>query len=102
MGANEFAGYVVVGLIALLTGWVANRYGPRPYPFYIGVVMAVLGLVLSTLLVKDTSAFVQQEGKSRPVEAPMGHVFWETTLRNRTVSVVTQAGLVNNLDDGMI
>lgn len=102
MGLNEFAGYVAVGLVALLTGWVANRYGPTPYPFYIGAVMAVLGLVLSALWVKDTSAFVHQESQSRSVDAPMGHVFWETTLRNRTLSAVTQAGLVNNLNDGMI
>lgn len=102
MGLNEFAGYLAVGLVALLVGWVANRYGLTPYPFYIGVVIAVLGLMLSALWVKDTSTFVHQESRSRPVEAPMRHVFWETTLRNRTLSAVTQAGLVNNLNDGMI
>lgn len=102
MGLNEFAGYLAVGLIALLTGWMAGRYGLRPYPFYLGLAIAVFGLMLSVLWVKDTRAFVRQESQRPAGGAPLGHVFWETTLRNRTLSTITQAGFVNNLNDGMI
>lgn len=101
MGLNEFAGYVALALVAFLTGFVANRYGLTPYPFYIGVVIAVLGLFTSWLWVKDTTSFVQQEG-STDVSPLLSHVFRETTFQNKTLSSVTQAGLVNNLNDGMI
>ena len=101
MGLNEFAGYVALALVAFLTGYVANRYGLTPYPFYIGVVIAVLGLFTSWLWVKDTTSFVQQEG-STDASPLLSHVFRETTLQNKTLSSVTQAGLVNNLNDGMI
>jgi len=101
MGLNEFAGYVALALVAFLTGYVANRYGLTPYPFYIGVVIAVLGLFTSWLWVKDTTSFVQQEG-STDASPLLSHVFRETTFQNKTLSSVTQAGLVNNLNDGMI
>lgn len=101
MGLNEFAGYVALALVAFLTGYVANRYGLTPYPFYIGVAIAVLGLFTSWLWVKDTTSFVQQEG-SVDRSPLLSHVFRETTFKNKTLSSVTQAGLVNNLNDGMI
>ena len=101
MGLNEFAGYVALALVAFLTGYVANRYGLTPYPFYIGVVIAVLGLFSSWLWVKDTTSFVQQES-STDASPLLSHVFRETTFQNKTLSSVTQAGLVNNLNDGMI
>ena len=101
MGLNEFAGYVALALVAFLTGYVANRYGLTPYPFYIGVVIAVLSLFSSWLWVKDTTSFVQQES-STDASPLLSHVFRETTFQNKTLSSVTQAGLVNNLNDGMI
>lgn len=101
MGLNEFAGYVALALVAFLTGYVANRNGLTPYPFYIGVVIAVLGLFSSWLWVKDTTSFVQQES-STDASPLLSHVFRETTFQNKTLSSVTQAGLVNNLNDGMI
>jgi MFS family permease len=101
MGLNEFAGFVALALVAFLTGYVANRYGLTPYPFYIGVVIAVLGLFSSWLWVKDTTSFVQQES-STDASPLLSHVFRETTFQNKTLSSVTQAGLVNNLNDGMI
>ncbi|MCS6928770.1 MAG: MFS transporter [Saprospiraceae bacterium] len=102
MGLNEFAGYLAVGLVALLTGWLAERYGLKPYPFYLGVVIAVFGLMLSAIWVKDTRAYVLQESLQSTDKAFLNDVFWETTWRHRTLGTVTQAGFVNNLNDGMI
>ncbi len=62
MGLNEFAGYFAVGLVAFFTSIVANRYGITPYPFYIGIVISVLGFVLTALWVKDTPVFVAKKG----------------------------------------
>jgi MFS family permease len=101
MGLNEFAGYFAVGLIAFLTGLVASKYGVTPYPFYIGIAISVLGFLMTLIWVKDTRAFVQTESKTDETEQ-MTHVFFETTFKNKTLSSVTQAGLINNLNDGMI
>ncbi|MCC5921515.1 MAG: MFS transporter [Cyclobacteriaceae bacterium] len=101
MGLNEFAGYFAVGVVAFLTGYVANTYGITPYPFFIGIGLAITGLLLSIIWVKDTQAFVSKEGSSHQ-GAPLDNIFLETTFKNKTLSSVTQAGLVNNLNDGMI
>jgi MFS family permease len=101
MGLNEFAGYLAVGLVAFFTGYIANKYGVTPYPFYLGIALAVLGLIVSLMFVKDTRIFVQQESTTDATVA-MDNVFLETTFKNKTLSAVTQAGLVNNLNDGMI
>jgi MFS family permease len=101
MGLNEFAGYVALAAIALLTGWTASHYGLRPYPFYIGVVMAVVGLLLSWLFVKDTHHHVKLDA-TRSTIPRLGNVFWETTWRHRNLGSITQAGLINNLNDGMV
>jgi MFS family permease len=101
MGLNEFAGYFAVGIVAFATGYIANQYGVTPYPFYLGIFMSVAGLILSLFWVKDTRSFVQQESKT-DATATLDHVFLDTTFKNKTLSSVTQAGLVNNLNDGMI
>ncbi len=101
MGINEFAGYLAVGIIAFLTGYIAENYGIRPYPFYIGIFMSVLGLLLSWIWVKDTHRFVKKESEQTIVKST-GNVFLNTTFKDKTLSSVTQAGLVNNLNDGMI
>jgi len=101
MGLNEFAGYFAVGIVAFLTGWVAEQYGVTPYPFYIGVGISVLGLLVSWIWVQDTRVFVQKESTTDST-AVMENVFLETTFKNKTLSSVTQAGLINNLNDGMI
>jgi MFS family permease len=106
MGLNEFAGYLALAASALATGWVAAAYGLRPYPFYLGVVFVAVGLTLSVLLVRDTTSHVTHEaaafdsGKAAVRTSPRD-VFWRTTLRDRNLSSVSQAGLVNNLNDGM-
>lgn len=64
MGLNEFAGYLAVGLIAFLSGYVADRYGITPYPFYIGIIISIIGFLLTLLWVKDTRIFVIQESAS--------------------------------------
>ena len=104
MGLNEFAGYVAVAGAALLTGWIAARHGLRPYPFYPGVVLAAAGLVLSALMVRETQAHVALESSLQGASAHSVSrldVFWRTTLTDRNLSSISQAGLVNNLNDGM-
>jgi MFS family permease len=105
VGLNEFAGYGAVGLTAFLTGWIAARYGLRPSPFYLGAVYAVLGLGLAVLVVRDTGDHVRHEVRAH------GHgvaealrfraVFHRTSFADRRLFAACQAGLVNNLNDGM-
>jgi MFS family permease len=101
MGLNEFAGYFAVGLVAFLSGYIAQKYGITPYPFYLGIGIAILGFLLTLFFVKDTRKFVQQENTTNTTEK-LENIFLETTFKNKTLSAVTQAGLVNNLNDGMI
>jgi MFS family permease len=100
MGLNEFAGYVSISAIAFFTGWIAGKYGLRPYPFYLGAGISILGLFSSWLLVKDTKHHVQYEATSSNIPQ-LKNVFWETTWKNKSLGSVTQAGLINNLNDGM-
>ena len=101
MGINEFAGYFAVGVVALITGFIAQKYGITPYPFYLGIAISIIGLLLSIFFVKDTRIFVSKEQESVKTEE-FKNVFVETTFKDKTLSSVTQAGLVNNLNDGMI
>jgi MFS family permease len=104
MGLNEFAGYTAVAAAALATGWIAARYGLRPQPFYLGVVFAIAGLLLSVLAVRETSQHAALES-SQSVDRDHGMnsaaVFRLTTVSDRNLSAVCQAGLVSNLNDGM-
>lgn len=105
MGLNEFAGYGALAGAALLTGWIAARQGLRPDPFYPGVVFVVIGLALSLLFVRETHGHVALESTvQKAASTPMSgrDVFWKTTLADRNLSSVSQAGLVNNLNDGMV
>lgn len=106
MGLNEFAGYFAVAASALATGFIAAHYGLRPEPFYLGVGFVVLGLCLSALAVRDTRHHVAAESKLHADLPADGmptprEIFWRTTLQDRNLSSVSQAGLVNNLNDGM-
>jgi len=100
MGLNEFTGYLAVGLIAFLSAYIADKYGVNPYPFYIGIALAVVGLLFSLFLIKDTRTFVNSEATES--KKALSNVFTATTFTDKTLSSVTQAGLVNNLNDGMI
>jgi MFS family permease len=106
MGLNEAAGYCAVGITALATGYLAAWYGLRPEPFFIGIAYSILGLILSVTLVRDTRDHATLEASMRPrpslAQRPsLARVFAETTWRNRTLFSVSQAGLVNNLNDAM-
>lgn len=104
VGLNEFAGYLAVGVTAFLTGYLASRYGLRPVPIYLGVGYAILGAILSILLVCDTRDHVRLEASAHSQQsAPIsfGEVFTLTSFRDRNMFAASQAGLVNNLNDGM-
>ena len=104
VGLNEFAGYLAVGLTAFLTGYLASRYGLRPVPIYLGVFYAVTGTILSILVVRDTRHHVSLEASGVAKEAsPLSFraVFMLTSFKDRNLFASSQAGLVNNLNDGM-
>ncbi|MBG6110995.1 MFS family permease [Flavobacterium sp. CG_9.10] len=101
MGLNEFAGYFAVGLVAFLSGYIAQKYGITPYPFYLGIGISIIGFLLTLFFVKDTRKFVTKENTTSQTEK-LENIFLETTFKNKTLSSITQAGLVNNLNDGMI
>jgi MFS family permease len=106
MGLNEFAGYAAVAGSALLTGLIAARYGLRPQPFYLGVSFVIAGLLLSVLLVRETKHHVTVEsgahGDIASAEMPsQREIFLRTSFRDRDLSSISQAGLVNNLNDGL-
>jgi MFS family permease len=106
MGLNEAAGYVAVAVTALATGAIASRYGLRPEPFYLGLAYAGLGLGLSALFVRETREHARYEAAAAAqpgVDGPRRprDVFAHTTYREPALSAVSQAGLVNNLNDGL-
>src|SRR3989449_126105 len=104
VGLNEFAGYLAVGITAFLTGYLASRYGLRPVPIYLGAGYAILGAILSIVLVRDTRDHVRLEASAHSQQsAPISfrEVFTLTSFRDRNMFAASQAGLVNNLNDGM-
>lgn len=103
VGLNEFAGYFAVGATAFFTGYLASRYGLRPVPIYLGVGYAVLGTLLSILVVRDTREQVRIEAGGTKAASSLSfrEVFTLTSFRDRNLFAASQAGLVNNLNDGM-
>lgn len=104
VGLNEFAGYLAVGLTALATGYLAAIYGLRPEPIYLGVAYAIIGTALSVFLVRDTRAYVALEtGEATAAQPSLSfrQVFALTSYKDRNLFAASQAGLVNNLNDGM-
>lgn len=101
MGLNEFAGYIALAIVAYLTGLIANNYGLRPYPFYVGIGLAIIGLFMSWFFIKDTNKHVQLEAILSNIPK-LKNLFWETTWHHKNLGSITQAGLVNNLNDGMV
>ena len=111
LGLNEFAGYVAVAVIGFLTGYLASTFGLKPYPFYIGIVFAILGLAISWIIVKDTRKFTNLEIKEDASESlkeeinvndlSFKEVFLQTSWKNRTLLAISQAGLINNLIFGV-
>jgi MFS family permease len=103
MGLNEFAGYGALALSALATGYIASAYGLRPEPFYLGIAYVVAGLGLS-ILVRDTHGHARKEAADharRTSARSQRELFVRTSFTDRDLSSISQAGLVNNLNDGM-
>ena len=114
LGFNEFSGYFAVAIVGFVTGYIASIYGLKPYPFYLGILFAILGFLISWLIVKDTRKFTlleikaQDESKSvdgNNVDANRNmkfvKVFLQTSWKNRSLLAISQAGLVNNLIFGV-
>jgi MFS family permease len=104
VGLNECAGYLAVGATAFLTGFIAAEHGLRPAPIYLGIGYAVLGAALSILVVRDTRDHVRLEiagHRQQPAAISFREVFALTSFRDRNLFAASQAGLVNNLNDGM-
>lgn len=108
MGLNEAAGYGAVAATALATGYIADRYGLRPEPFFLGLAYAGLGLGLSVFFVKETQSHAQLEAKvamarseAGPDDLESGEIFALTTWNEKALSACSQAGMVNNLNDGL-
>jgi len=105
MGLNEFAGYFAVAAAALATGFIASKWGLRPEPFYLGIIFVAAGLFLSVFIVRETRHHVDHEvslhAESNAEMPSQREIFWRTSLTDKNLSSVSQAGLVNNLNDGM-
>ena len=103
LGLNEAAGYLSVAAAAFATGLIADRYGLRPEPFYLGVVFAAFGLGLSVLFVKDTRSHVVAETEQRGNEeaTSLASAFAQTSWRDGRLFGISQAGFVNNLNDAL-
>jgi MFS family permease len=101
MGLNEFAGYLAVAIAAFAAGLLAQTFGIRPVPFYLGVAFAAAGLALTVLFVRDTGAHAQLEAAIRTQSPESAGVFATVTWRDPALASCSQAGLVNNLNDGV-
>ncbi len=106
MGFNEFAGYLAVALAAFATAQIAAKYGLRPQPFYLGIVFVALGLLFSLFMVRETQAHVHHEARTHAhpkgaERASQKEIFLKASFTDRNLSSISQAGLVNNLNDGM-
>jgi MFS family permease len=108
MGLNEAAGYLGVAGTALATGYIAATYGLRPGPFLLGAAFIAVGLGLSVLTVRETHHYAKAEAATHvPVHAGSHaglsnrEVFTLTSFRDKSLSSVSQAGMVNNLNDGL-
>lgn len=105
MGLNEASGYIAVAITALATGFIAARWGLRPQPFFLGIAYAGLGLGLSAFFVRETHAHVRHEASihTGPAEKRLSTaaVFRLTTFSEPALSSCSQAGLANNLNDGL-
>jgi MFS family permease len=107
MGLNEAAGYLSVAGAALASGYIASSYALRPEPFYLGVVFALAGLLLTVFFVRDSHGHARHEARLRDGAAAktagpsFGEIVKLTSWKDRRLFAVSQAGLVNNLNDGM-
>ena len=102
LGLNEAAGYLAVAAAAFLSGVIAEEYGLRPQPFYLGIVFVAAGLALSALLVRDTAAYTALEAGGRTADGyGLRQAFARATWRDRRLFGISQAGFANNLNDAL-
>ncbi|WP_458720781.1 MFS transporter [Candidatus Nitrosocosmicus sp. R] len=114
LGFNEFSGYFAVAVVGFVTGYLAAIYGLKPYPFYLGIVFAIAGFLISWLIVKDTKRFTLLEIENHDAlvsenkdkhetkgDLSFRRVFIQTSWKNRSLLAISQAGLVNNLIFGV-
>ena len=110
MGLNEFAGYLAVALSALGTGYIAEAYGLRPEPFYLGIAFAAAGLALTLLFVRETHLHVALEARdfgpsstegAQAADLSTREIFARASWKDPALSSASQAGMVNNLNDGL-
>jgi MFS family permease len=101
MGLNEFAGYLAVAISAAATGWLAARYGLRPEPLFLGLAIAALGLGLSLVFVKETSAHIELEN-GRAAGKTFGEVAALASYTHRGLAAASRTGLVNNANDALV
>lgn len=104
MGLNEFAGYLAVGVAAYTSGIIAAAYGLRPWPFALGIVSIAAALLISVCFVRETHGHARVEAAQRDAcdaRPSFGALFARVSWRDRTLSAISQAGLVNNLNDGL-
>ena len=106
LGLNEFAGYFAVGATAWITGYIAGHYALRPQPFYLGIGVSLVGLLLAIVAVRETHAHVAVEassigGAAHDERPSLGRIFYVTSIGNLSLFAACQAGLINNLNDGM-
>ncbi|HEY3062033.1 MAG TPA: MFS transporter [Chloroflexota bacterium] len=110
MGLNEFAGYVAMSLAALASGYIAASYALRPQPFYLGIAFAVAGLLLSVFFVRDSAGHAREEAaqlggddaRTRSNQLTFRALFMKVSWHDRAFSSASQAGMINNLNDGMV
>jgi len=105
MGLNEFAGYLAVGAAAFGSGALAQAYGLRPWPFAFGILAVATALPLSIFAVRETHGHARLEATDSGCAAPQSSfrtLFINMSWRNPTLGAITQAGLVNNLNDGLV
>jgi MFS family permease len=102
MGLNEFSGYLAVAFAALGTGYIAQAYGLRPEPFYLGIACAAMGLLLSLLFVQETHQHAAAESESGMADRelqPSAREILTASWRDPALGSASQAGMVNNLND---
>jgi MFS family permease len=102
MGLNEFAGYLAVGVAAYISGLLAQTYGLRPWPFALGIVAVAAALLTSIFAIRETHGHARMEAGPSEFQRPrFSTLFAFVSWKDRTLSAISQAGLVNNLNDGL-
>lgn len=101
LGLNEFAGYISVAVVGFATGYLASVFALKPYPFYMGIAFAVVGTLLSTIIVRDTKPFMLLEMQSHRQQKYDDHYNQKQQEGARRNSSSNGSSIINN-NDGML